>query len=110
MCCKLLWGDLVVAREGLMRTLEENAMAEFAAIDPIYVDGRLDPLVNLGANFATYYFRWIPVQSKTGEVLYKKTPALILIRPLASLDVCHDCKVPRMTVPPVNGNVLTGLN
>jgi hypothetical protein len=91
-----------------MKTLDACSMAEFQALDPIYVDGRLDPLVNLGDNFASYYFRWIPVQSRSGEIVYKETPALILVRPLASLEICRDCKVPRMAGPPTSGNILSG--
>jgi hypothetical protein len=93
-----------------MKTLDQNAIEEFAAIDPIYVDGRLEPLVNLGTNFAAYYFRWIPVHSSNGAIVYKKTPVLILVRPMSSLGACQDCKVSRMTGPPAEMSLIRGVN
>jgi hypothetical protein len=50
----------------LFRTLEVTdddvdgrLIADFACLDPVYVDG-MAGVLNLGANFASLYFRWTP--------------------------------------------------
>ena len=70
--------------------MDERLMAEFACLDPVYVDG-IAGLMNLGTNFSIQYFRWTPVGVEGGKVLYQKTAALRLVRPRASLIACKSC-------------------
>jgi hypothetical protein len=60
--------------------MTERLMADIAALDPVYVDG-IAGLVNLGTNFGTVYFRFIPIKSENGLIMYEKTPVLYLVRP-----------------------------
>jgi hypothetical protein len=65
---------------------DDNFLNEFACLDPVYVDGvAAEGVVNLGTNFATPFFRWIPTM-RDGRVTFERTPALYVIRPIASLD------------------------
>jgi hypothetical protein len=65
---------------------DDNLLGEFACLDPVYVDGVFtEGVVSLGANFATPFFRWIP-SMREGHVIFEKTPALYMVRPIASLD------------------------
>jgi hypothetical protein len=91
-----------------MRTLDDEAMAEFAALDPVYVDGRLGPLINLGANFGTHYFRWVPVPSEKG-IIYRKVPSLLLVRPMSSLVRCRECEDTQTMIGPPSATT-TGFN
>jgi hypothetical protein len=98
-------------KDDVMKTLDASAMAEFQALDPVYVDGRVGPLINLGDNFASRYFRWMPVHSESGVVLYKKVPALLLVRPMSSLVRCRDCDDTKSMVgPPTSGNAPSSVN
>ena len=67
-----------------MSDTTERLMAEFNCIEPVYVDG-IAGLLNLGPNFATLYFRWVPAQSEGGAFIYQQTPAITLVRPTASI-------------------------
>lgn len=72
-----------------MEILSDRLMADFACLEPIYVDG-IAGVLNLGANFATLFFRWIPVSSANGIINYERTPAMNIVRPVASR-VCKSC-------------------
>jgi hypothetical protein len=65
---------------------DDNLLNEFACLDPVYVDGVVtEGVVSLGSNFATPFFRWVPTV-RDGRVMFERTPALYVIRPIASLD------------------------
>jgi hypothetical protein len=65
---------------------DDNLLNKFACLDPVYVDGVFtEGVVNLGANFATPFFRWTPTM-REGRLAFEKIPALYMIRPIASLD------------------------
>jgi hypothetical protein len=65
---------------------DDNLLNEFACLDPVYIDGVFtEGVVSLGANFATPFFRWAP-SMREGRVIFERTPALYMIRPIASLD------------------------
>jgi hypothetical protein len=70
-----------------MSDFTERLIADFACLDPVYVDGIFaEGVMNLGANFATPYFRWAPRgRGDNGDVSMERTPALFLIRPRSSL-------------------------
>ena len=66
--------------------MEDRLINDFACIDPIYVDGLFtEGVVSLGTNFATPYFRYTPTM-RDGSLILERTPALYVIRPIASLD------------------------
>lgn len=65
-------------------------MADIAALDPTYVDGVLG-LTNLGDNFGTVYFRYIPVKSERNLVVYEKVPVHYLVRPRAGACQAENC-------------------
>lgn len=71
--------------------LSERLRAEFGEMQPIYIDG-VAGLLNLGDNFATYYFRWV-ASIQSGAVC--RQPALVLIRPRKSMLCRKDCMVER---------------
>lgn len=58
----------------------ERLMADFACLDPVYVDG-IAGIVNLGTNFAQCFFRWQIVSAGA----YERVPAVYLIRPRSSI-------------------------
>jgi hypothetical protein len=67
-------------------SINERFMADCVCLDPVYVDGAdVEGIVNLGTNFATPFFRWTPIV-QGGRITFEKTPALYLVRPIASLD------------------------
>jgi len=70
-----------------MSDFTERLIADFACLDSVYVDGIFaEGVMNLGANFATPYFRWTPTgRAGNGVVSMQRTPALFLIRPRSSL-------------------------
>ena len=75
-----------------MDEMSERLMADFACLDPVYVDG-IAGLTNLGGgNFGTLYFRWTAVGVGLHGKLYEKTPALVLVRPTISVP-CPKCPV-----------------
>jgi len=65
----------------------DRLLADFACIDPVYVDG-IARILNLGTNFQILYFRWVPTQSEHGLVTMVKTPAASVIRPKTSIRQC----------------------
>jgi hypothetical protein len=68
-----------------MSEFAHNMIADFACLEPIYVDGIVsEGVVSLGVNFATPYFRWVPAVHE-GRVIMERVPAIYLIRPIASL-------------------------
>jgi hypothetical protein len=69
-----------------MSGFDERVIADFACLDPVYVDGVVtEGVVNLGTNFATPFFRWTPIV-RDGRTTFEKTAALYVVRPIASLD------------------------
>ena len=62
-----------------MSDFTERLIADFACLDPVYVDGIFaEGVMNLGANFATPYFRWTPTgRAGNGVVSMERTPALL---------------------------------
>jgi len=73
-----------------MLELDERLMAEFSAIDPIYVDC-LAGVLNLGCNFASLFARFAPMIGM-GEMV----PAAVIIRPKASIVHCGNCMFSKM--------------
>ena len=50
-----------------MSDYEDRLLADFACLDPVYVDGIFtEGVTNLGANFITPYFRWMPINTENG--------------------------------------------
>jgi hypothetical protein len=80
-----------------MIDVSDELLAEFAALDPVYVDGAVG-LVDLGENFSTLMFRWVPVTSANGVLLYERQPAMVLVRPKSSLRCFSrsDCPIAQM--------------
>ena len=74
-----------------MDEMSDRLMADFACLDPVYVDG-IAGLMNLGANFGTLYYRWKAVCSNRNGLVYEKQPALVIIRPKTSIP-CPTCPV-----------------
>ena len=70
-----------------MSDLTERLIADFACLDPVYVDGIFEEgVMSFGTNFATPYFRWAPTgRASNGVVSMEKIPALFVIRPRSSL-------------------------
>ena len=75
-----------------MDEMSDQLMADFACMDPVYVDG-IAGLMNIGGtNFSTLYFRWKAVGVGPRGKLYKRSPALVLVRPITSVP-CPQCPV-----------------
>jgi hypothetical protein len=70
----------------------DRLLADFACLDPIYVDG-VAAILNLGPNFQMLFFRWVPTRSEHGVVTMEKAPAASIIRPKNSIVLCsqRDC-------------------
>jgi hypothetical protein len=70
-----------------MSDINGRLLSEFAGLEPIYVDGIFtDGIMNLGATFATPYFRWtLTGHVNNGVIAMERQPALLLIRPRSSL-------------------------
>jgi hypothetical protein len=68
--------------------LSDANLADYAAIDPIYVDG-VAGVFNLGVNFGTMLFRWVPVRSEGGGLTYES----VLVQPRTSLLCGKSCRV-----------------
>jgi hypothetical protein len=64
--------------------LSDAHLADYAAIEPMYVDG-VAGVFNLGANFGTMFFRWTPVRSEDGPVMFERSPAFVLVQPRSAL-------------------------
>ena len=86
-----------------MDEMSDQLIADFACIDPVYVDG-VAGLMNLGENFAALYFRWKMVGVGTHGKLFERQPALVLVRPTTSVG-CPKCPymVERLGVGPLRG-------
>jgi hypothetical protein len=60
--------------------------------EPICVDG-IAGVFNLGVNFGTMLFRWVPVRSDGGGLTYERSPTLVLVQPRTSLLCGKSCRV-----------------
>ena len=76
----------------MIDTLSDAHLADFAAIEPIYVDG-IAGVFNLGPNFATLFFRWIPVKSEGGIIGYERAPAIVVTQPRSALICGKGCRL-----------------
>jgi hypothetical protein len=72
--------------------LSDAAIADYAAIEPMYVDG-VAGVFNLGANFGTMYFRWVPVRGDGGGITYERSPAFVMVQPRAPLLCGKACRL-----------------
>ena len=72
--------------------LSDAAFADYAAIEPMYVDG-VAGVFNLGANFGTMFFRWTPVRSEDGPVMFERSPGLVLVQPRSALLCGKSCRL-----------------
>jgi hypothetical protein len=72
--------------------LSDTVFADYAAIDPIYVDG-VAGVFNLGANFGTMFFRWVPVRAEGGAMTYERSPTIVMVQPRATLLCGKACRV-----------------
>jgi hypothetical protein len=70
--------------------MDDKMLADIAALDPVYVDG-VGGVTNLGANFGTLFFRYVPVKTENGGLLYERTPVLYVMRPRSSL-ICGNSR------------------
>lgn len=77
-----------------MPLIDEQLIAEFACLDPVYVQG-IAGAINLGDTFATFYFRLAPKYTDNGVVVTERIPALYLIRPQSSIVCTPDCRLRR---------------
>ena len=75
--------------------MSEKLLADFACLEPIYVDG-IEKLLNFGTSFGILYYRWVAVRSEGGQTIYEKTPALHIRRPRSSLIACRSCDFAKM--------------
>jgi hypothetical protein len=78
----------------MISSLSENHFEDFAALDPIYVDG-VAAVFNLGPNFATMFFRWAPVKCN-GGVIYERTSSHVIVQPRSSLLCRSGCSIVAM--------------
>jgi hypothetical protein len=67
-----------------MDALSERLIADFACLDPVYVDD-MAGVLNLGTNFQMLFHRWSPRSDREGGVGFEKIPALSLILPRTSI-------------------------
>jgi hypothetical protein len=66
----------------------DRLVADLACLDPVYVDGIiLEGVANLGPNFTTPFFRWVPTINSNGVMVMERSPALLLVRPRGRC--CH---------------------
>jgi hypothetical protein len=80
-------------RDQFSETLLSDAnLADYAAIEPMYVDG-VAGVFNLGANFGTMFFRWTPVRSEGGPVMFERSPGLVLVQPRSALLCGKSCRL-----------------
>jgi hypothetical protein len=70
----------------------ETLLADYAALDPVYVDG-IAGVFNLGPNFSAMFFRWQPVRAENGVITYERAPAMVLIQPRAALLCGKGCRL-----------------
>ena len=67
--------------------MDEKLIADFACIDPVYVDG-VAGILNLGSNFGMMFYRLVPVYSDGFGIRLEQVPALYVVRPKASVTLC----------------------
>ena len=80
-------------RDQFSETLLSDAnLADYAAIEPMYVDG-VAGVFNLGANFGTMFIRWTPVRSEDGPVMFERSPAFVLVQPRSALLCGKSCRL-----------------
>jgi hypothetical protein len=61
---------------------DDRLVADLACLDPIYVDGIiLEGVANLGSNFTTPFFRWVPTVNANGVLVMERSPTLLIVRP-----------------------------
>jgi hypothetical protein len=63
---------------------DDKQWLDASILDPVYVDG-VGSVFNLGGNFGTVFFRFLPVRSG-GGIIYERSPVLYIVRPMSSLD------------------------
>ena len=69
----------------------DRLVPDFACLEPTYID-RVAGILNLGSNYATLFFRWIPVRdSETGVIKYERSPALYVVQPRSSMLCAPNC-------------------
>jgi hypothetical protein len=73
----------------------DHLTADFACLDPIYVDG-IAGVLNLGSNFSTLFFRWAPKQSEGGIITFEKVPAMLIVQPRSTLICGRGCAMTAM--------------
>jgi hypothetical protein len=59
------------------------------------LDG-ISGVLNMGDNFASMYFRWVPVKDENGALMYEQSPAMVIVRPRASLLCGPGCTITAM--------------
>jgi hypothetical protein len=65
--------------------MDDMLLADVPCLDPVYVDG-VAGVLNLGDNFGTVFFRFVPVKQDNGLIAFQRTPTLYMIRPTNSLE------------------------
>jgi hypothetical protein len=65
-------------------TMDERLMADFACLDPVYVDDAAGA-VNLGTNVQLLFYRWARVSNNGNPNDYEKTAVVNLILPRTSI-------------------------
>jgi hypothetical protein len=75
--------------------LDERLLADYAALDPVYVDG-IAGVFNLGPNFSTVFFRYNPVRTNSGIIVYERTPTMLLVQPRSALVCGKGCRLNTM--------------
>ena len=71
---------------------DDRTLAEFSALDPVYVDG-IAGVFNLGQNYSSVFFRWAPVRSDGGIITYEKVPVMVLVQPRAGTICGKGCRL-----------------
>jgi hypothetical protein len=89
--------------------MDDNLLAEFAHIEPCYVDGLAGVCAVGGDNLAMMFFRLQPIGVDNGRVRLEKVPAVTLVRPRKSFYLCNqNCTFSRI-IREVQEEQLTGL-
>jgi hypothetical protein len=64
--------------------LDEWLIADASCLDPIYSDGLAGVWQN-GTNYTTIYFRYQPVKSENGVLVFERVRILCVVRPVSSI-------------------------
>lgn len=90
-----------------MDAMSERLRAEFATMEPVYIDG-IAGIFNLGENFATYYFRYGTCPERGGII---RVAALVLVRPRSAWPCLTNgtCKVARLVETPQVPETIAGV-